>query len=220
MAGVFEEFLPLRTVPTYDTMEQRTVKVLANKKPDSETKRPAIKRAAMKLMCQYGYDGTSVQMIAREANATAGLVIKYYQSKQALAALCIQEFLEQFMRRIQLSAADPSSYDAHTARVFRLFERSRDEWRFLLVILLTPAHAQLASIIFPKYVQVSRQLVGSFGEVKPGDVSEVAYTMSALYFCFVLGGNTDNYIQARNGYLARILETPPSALAQPPAPPG
>jgi AcrR family transcriptional regulator len=49
-----------------------------------EESRARIMEAALTLFAHYGYDGTSIKMIAQEAGVAQGLLYNYFASKEAL----------------------------------------------------------------------------------------------------------------------------------------
>ena len=64
-------------------------------------KQQAIKQAAITLFSERGYDGTTVPIIAKEANVGAGTVYRYFDNKETLLNIIMQEqimILEQSVR--------------------------------------------------------------------------------------------------------------------------
>lgn len=58
-----------------------------------DAKRQVITQAALECFSRYGFDATSIKMIAQEANAKSSAIIYYYfKDKDALLLACMEDF--------------------------------------------------------------------------------------------------------------------------------
>jgi AcrR family transcriptional regulator len=107
-----------------------------------EASRSRILRAALRLFARHGYDGTSIRMIADEAEISLGLLYHYFPGKQQL----ITALFEQSMRDVQASfrAAEAAGSPADRIRAlvrgaFKVLRSNRDFWCLSYAVRLQPA---------------------------------------------------------------------------------
>jgi AcrR family transcriptional regulator len=63
---------------------------------DTETKRGAVMKAALELISQHGFHGTSTDMIAKHAKVGMGTIYRYFSSKDVLINALYLEIKTQF----------------------------------------------------------------------------------------------------------------------------
>jgi AcrR family transcriptional regulator len=107
-----------------------------------EESRARILQSALELFARTGYERTSVQMIARQAGVSQGLMYRYFASKQHLLRevflLGMHDVQESFARAAE--AADPRERLEHLLRAsFEVVQRHSDFWRLSLSIRMQPA---------------------------------------------------------------------------------
>src|SRR5260370_36749775 len=77
---------------------------------DYDTKRLAILRRSAELFAQYGYSGTSINMIADAGGVSKGLLYHYYPDKEAVLFDIIFDHLKELIAEVEraaLSSEDP-----------------------------------------------------------------------------------------------------------------
>ena len=67
------------------------------KSPDRahDERREQIKRAALKIFAQRGIAGTKMSMIASEAGISQGLTYRYFNSKEEIFSVLVQEAIRR-----------------------------------------------------------------------------------------------------------------------------
>jgi len=70
-----------------------------------DDKREAILQATLRLVSEYGFHGTAMSKVAREAGVSAGIIYHYFKNKDALLTELYLE-LKQQLSDAQLSALD------------------------------------------------------------------------------------------------------------------
>lgn len=66
----------------------------------ANNKREDILSAALQLFASRGYDGTTVPMIAEQANVGAGTIYRYFESKEQLVNVLFQHWVENLASSI------------------------------------------------------------------------------------------------------------------------
>ncbi|MBS4177020.1 TetR/AcrR family transcriptional regulator [Lederbergia citrea] len=66
-----------------------------------DERREQIKRAALKVFALRGISGTKMSMIAAEANISQGLSYRYFNSKEELFSILVQEAVEEAQAEIR-----------------------------------------------------------------------------------------------------------------------
>lgn len=68
---------------------------------EKELRKRAIMNAALKLFAQYGYEDTTVDMIAEKSELSKGLVYFYFQSKEHILSEIIREYYTPLVSRLE-----------------------------------------------------------------------------------------------------------------------
>lgn len=71
-----------------------------------EDRRGQVVRAAVKLFSMNGYYNTTTQQIAREAGMSAGLIYHYFQDKDDILFLALQQVLDNYEREIPAAVTE------------------------------------------------------------------------------------------------------------------
>lgn len=104
--------------------------------PKKKSKKELLFAAALSLIGERGYGGTSVDEIASRAGVAKGVVYYYFDSKAALAEQLIRtglEFLAERLQRAASSETDPEKAIVALAREeMRQLDKRRDFAKFLL----------------------------------------------------------------------------------------
>lgn len=104
-------------------------------RPKSERKRKEILTAAVSLFTEKGYEGTSVDDIAREAGVSKQTVYSHYNNKQTLFALAVE-------KKCRESGMDPEFIDPEEEPGIMLLELGR---RFV-GLLISPGAVRVHSV--------------------------------------------------------------------------
>lgn len=84
---------------------------------EREARRRAILQAALRLFVRQGYEHTSIEQIAEEAELSKGLVYFYFESKDQILATLIEETYEELHRLLQ-ERLSPLTEPVEKLRVF------------------------------------------------------------------------------------------------------
>ncbi len=79
-----------------------------NRRSAEETKK-RITEAAIKVFSQYGYNGATIRMIAKEAGLSVGAVYLYFKDKEELSLFLLKEKISEIERRIKEALQGPRS---------------------------------------------------------------------------------------------------------------
>lgn len=88
--------------------------------------------AAMELFARYGYEQTSVRMIARAAGVAQGLLYSYFASKEQLLQAIFEQSIHDVRESFALAedAADPRPQLERLIRgAFAIIQRNRRFWQ-------------------------------------------------------------------------------------------
>ncbi len=69
-----------------------------------------LKDAAIELMIQYGYKGTSISSIAKKAGVSVGYLYRHYQSKDELLEELIESYLEETKSQFENTLSKSESF--------------------------------------------------------------------------------------------------------------
>ncbi len=101
-------------------------------------RRTRILDAALKLFAERGYDGTSVAMVAKEADVAKPLVSYHFGSKEALWQAAVDLVYGRVRERLREAAREREELDLHGNQWLRHFLRS-----FMMAIRAEPAYTRL-----------------------------------------------------------------------------
>jgi AcrR family transcriptional regulator len=82
------KFMP-RTAEQFETMR--------------ETSRETLVQAALELFARYGFEKTSVRMIAEKAGVSLGLLYNYFESKEALLVTIFERGMQDVLKSFQVA---------------------------------------------------------------------------------------------------------------------
>src|SRR6266545_1912101 len=91
---------------------------LARSGPGADGREEVLRAAALAFM-KRGYNGTSIDDIADELNATKGRVYHYYRTKQAIYLDVRRSQLTHLLQALEAAAAEPGSPDERLRRMIR-----------------------------------------------------------------------------------------------------
>jgi AcrR family transcriptional regulator len=113
---------------------------MSRKSPENHT-RELIIAAALKLVSQNGYAGTSIAKICDEAGLNASSVYWFFENKEDLFLCTIKEAAEEFLAAVRIPARpDPASPEQVSSEliqsVARRLETNASFLRLLLIMML------------------------------------------------------------------------------------
>jgi AcrR family transcriptional regulator len=97
------------------------------KKIVSMNKQDDIFKAAMQLFAERGYDGTTIPMIAQQANVGAGTIYRYFESKEALVNSLFIQCVLKFSEAITIDFPSSSNIRQQFTHIFnKLFDFAKN----------------------------------------------------------------------------------------------
>lgn len=154
--------------------------------------------AAMKLFVHYGFDGVSHTMIANEAGVVRSAIPKFFGNTENLAVLCMRQFINFFVDQVEASTELGGSYQDQVERSAALFKNYRDEWRFLLSVMVTPAHKEMTEALWSDGFDERLKILLPFADKSSTEqFPDIVYQILALHFSYVIGGNEKQYDRSR-----------------------
>lgn len=111
-----------------------------------ETKKQQIMQAALKVFASQGFNGATINMIAKEAGIAKGLLYSYYESKEKL----LGELLTFGMQKAASFLSEDAGGKLETKKEFatslrkmiQLFLEEADFWRLYTMLALQPHIAE------------------------------------------------------------------------------
>ncbi|HPG10672.1 MAG TPA: helix-turn-helix domain-containing protein [Chitinophagaceae bacterium] len=107
-----------------------------------ETRKQHILEAALKVFAAHGYDGATINMIAKEAGIAKGLMYTYYESKEKL----VEELIRFGLKKAASFMQEKPFHHLTTRKAFEeslrhmidLFLQETDFWRLYTMLALQP----------------------------------------------------------------------------------
>jgi len=107
-----------------------------------ENKKQQILQAALKVFAAQGYNGATIDMIAKKAGIAKGLMYTYYESKEKLVEELIlfgfqkaAAFLEQSPGK---KLDSKKAFEESLRHLINLFRQETDFWRLYIMLALQP----------------------------------------------------------------------------------
>jgi AcrR family transcriptional regulator len=114
-----------------------------------EVRIPQIARIAEDLFGQFGYQGTSMDDVARLAGISKPVVYDLVGSKEELFRLCMARSADELATRVASAVRDAPAYDrlrAGALAFFQFVDEHRPAWRGLLASGSSPLTAEMSQI--------------------------------------------------------------------------
>jgi AcrR family transcriptional regulator len=158
-----------------------------------ENKRKLITDTALSLFANYGYHGTSISILVKEAGISKGLIYNYFKSKEDILKEIFNEGLEQMM-----SIFDPNKDGVLTTdeleyfinKSFDFVIENRQYWSLYFSVMLQPSVLKM----FEKKIQ---ELVAPITKIFYNYFDSLGCKDPLLemrYFGALMDGLTLNYI--------------------------
>jgi len=100
----------------------------ANKQED-------ILKAALKMFALRGYDGTTIPMIAEEANVGAGTIYRYFENKQTLVNSLFQNSVRMFSDTLRSDFPETGDMRQKFAHIFRRMGEFSEQYTETLLFI-------------------------------------------------------------------------------------
>lgn len=98
-----------------------------------DERKDQIKRAALKIFAEKGHSGTKMSMIAEEAGISQGLSYRYFDSKDQIFALLVEEAIEESQNAVRnIHQLQGSPFEQLRTFTIQLLDESHKHY-FLLI---------------------------------------------------------------------------------------
>ncbi len=128
-----------------------------------ENKKQQILQAALKVFAKNGYDGATIDMIAKEAGMAKGLMYSYYKSKEKLVEELIIFGLQKaasFLEETPIKElSTKKAFEDSLRKMVNLFLKEADFWRLYTMLALQP---KLAAKFKKEAIAFIEQYLGVF----------------------------------------------------------
>lgn len=119
-------------------MENSTTDTLRKRTRNPDSKRAALRAAALKLFTDHGYDAVSISQIAQAAGIAVGTVYRFYESKLAILQAMLEELEDDFVEQMKIDWSQGGDVDARLDRVSDgVFDLARDRKSLLRLLSMT-----------------------------------------------------------------------------------
>lgn len=160
----------------------------------------AIKEAALEMFAKYGFHSTSITQIAKEAGVSTGLMYNYFNGKEELLQMIIQDAMEvndaswlKFLS-VDLPAAEKlrKAMDA----TFDLVKSNLHHWKLLTALAFQPdVQQKMEAVIMNKKTFYIQLLTGVFEEMGFEEAQ-----MEVFYFAAMVDGIFLHYMNMEEHY--------------------
>ncbi|MFD2515599.1 TetR/AcrR family transcriptional regulator [Pontibacter locisalis] len=89
--------------------------------------------AAVKIFSQFGYESSSVRMIAKEAGVSPGLLYNYFKNKEELLVRVFEEGLKDVQATFR-DLPDDGQVKTYLLHNFRIMQEKKQLWRLIYLI--------------------------------------------------------------------------------------
>ena len=158
-----------------------------------ERSRRELTAIAIDCFSRFGFQGTSIDRIARAAGVTKGAIYYHFKDKEDLLTAAVADRIQEFERRVQSACAglDPAHALRRIAEVCVEHARSLDHPRYVITLMVESIDvndensAQLREMM-RRFRAFLRNLIrqgqerGLFGTDVDAEVAAAAYTSNVL----------------------------------------
>lgn len=131
--------------------------------------RKKILETSLALFSRLGYEGTSIRMIAQEANMAVGLLYNYFPSKEALLHAIFQQSVEDIKSSFPkpLAEATPQAQlETIIRNTFQMIEENLSFWQLFYILRVQPTVQEnlqrdieeLSNIIIKELLDIFRKM--------------------------------------------------------------
>lgn len=141
-----------------------------------EERKTQIKKVALEIIFEEGYESTSISKIAKRARISKGLMYNYYESKDEMIKEIIVDGFKTF-----LSIFDPNKDGILTQEearyfideLFHILESNLKYWRLYFSVMLQPKVLGLVADTFNKSMESFSAIIINYFRAKGSDKPEV-----------------------------------------------
>ncbi len=160
----------------------------------------AIKEAALEMFAKYGFHSTSITQIAKEAGVSTGLMYNYFNGKEELLQMIIQDAMEvNDASWLKFLSADlPAAEKLRKAMdaTFDLVKSNLHHWKLLTALAFQPdVQQKMEAVIMNKKTFYIQLLTGVFEEMGFEEAQ-----MEVFYFAAMVDGIFLHYMNMEEHY--------------------
>ena len=150
-----------------------------------------IQKTALKLFGKYGYNGTSIRMIAKEAEISLGLMYNYYDGKEGLIKSIFETNILDFSKDIKTISENGSFEFKHLIDgIFNSIESRRSFWKLVYSIKMEePLNQVLSKDLLKVQDAFITQIAHILKQYKLSNLDTEAYLLYS-----VIDGVIHNYL--------------------------
>jgi AcrR family transcriptional regulator len=116
-----------------------------------EEKRELISQTALKLFAKNGYHSTTINMIAKEAGISKGLLYNYYESKESLLEKIFSDYLSMMSKLINPNNDNEITNEEMSGFFDTLIESMINEKEYWAVLFQLTLQAETLDFISSRY---------------------------------------------------------------------
>ena len=158
-----------------------------------EVKRKLIMNSALELFADYGYHGTSINMIAKKAGIAKGLIYTYFENKESLIKELVLGGIEEFS-----DIFDPNNdgvlteeeFEFFVNESFKLLESNMKFWRLYFVLVMKKEIIEMFGDKFKEFTSPFINILTDYYKRKNHANAEA----EALLLCSVMDGVSLNFL--------------------------
>lgn len=181
--------------------------------PRGDDARSDLKETAIDCFARYGYQGTSIDRIAREAGVTKGAIYYHYKDKNDLLSAAVADRVAEFEERVQTACADADPEKALRSVVAVSIEHalSHDRPRFAIKLMVeaidtnAPLTEEMRGMM-RRFRAFLRNIVRAGQESGAFRADADADAVAAMLTSTVIGAETQYYLDPDRVQLQSILE--------------
>jgi AcrR family transcriptional regulator len=139
-----------------------------------EKTRENILSAALKLFAEKGFDGTSINDIAKAASISKGLAYNYFESKQKIIEAIFEELIKEGEQFVDVMNTVDDPYKKISTLIeatFKYYEENEERWKLYTAFIFQPAMFEegkkIATYFNEKYLHILENLASSIGFKNP-----------------------------------------------------
>ena len=141
-----------------------------------EERKAQIKKVALEIIFEEGFEGTSISKIAKRANISKGLMYNYYSSKEEMIREIILEGFESFMEIFDpnkdgILTPDEARY--FVDELFHILDSNLKYWRLYFSVMLQPKVMSLVAESFQKVIEPVSLTVRNYFKWRGSDNPDV-----------------------------------------------
>lgn len=165
-----------------------------------------ILESALELFAVDGYNGTSMQSIAKKAGVSKGNLYNYFESKQDLLEGVLNYGLNQYMELFDSASTKlitEKEFEFAIRSNFEMIRSNKDFWRLYYNLLAQPKVQQLFTKIFAPFLEQYLEIFEAYYKNK----QDKKPTATALLLGSALDGVSLGYIVMGEAYpLEDVIE--------------